>query len=603
MAADNPRSCFPSRLRYGLLAAAACVTHPAAAETSIRPFVETRAVATSNDLLDLGSYRNWIELAGGLNADIDTRRVDAALNYRVARRLPIDTQIDDKVRHNGDASLRAEVVRDYLFLNAQGSASIISPTLGGIINPDRDSLDEQQAFGASVQPTFRHTFANRIQATANYRYSIFEVEGGVPPLVIGQPFSLDRPYFGGASDQRSQSASASVGNVRRSDRLRLQLSGEWQRDRIEQLDEHYDSKHVLLDGELALTRAISVVGSGGYEDIRDELDSLLADQLTGLPVLDSAGRLQRDPTTPRRVNFDFEGPRWDVGVRLSPTQRTGLVVRAGRRFGSFSGSGSFFYKLRPDLIFSGGYRDSINNFGRLYTSLFSDPATGTVIPVGTRSGGGGGRRGGGTPLGAGSCTFGFDPETQFCRFNLTQIATSAVFRERSANVTLQKGTEDFADNTRFFGYATAFYTRRNYLGESDIAPPVQVPFLPALYLAGTKDTSYGVYARAERLLGANRYVTLDLQAQRNEYALSSDTKDLYLSGYGRYDMLLDRRINLFATAFLSRRFADRSDLASPFFSRLGRRDRTEGTFSVGVRYLFAPYRGRFTPAENERSRQ
>ena len=137
----------------------------------------------------------------------------------------------------------------------------------------------------------------------------------------------------------------------------------------------------------------------------------------------------------------------------------------------------------------------------------------------------------------------------------------------------------------------------------DIAPAVQVPFVPALYLAGTRDISYGVYTRAERLLGSNRYVTVDLQAQRNEYALSSDSKDLYLSGYARYDMLLDRHINLFATAFLARRFADRSDTESPFFSRLGQRDRTQGTFSVGVRYLFAPYRGRFTPAENESSRQ
>lgn len=603
MAADNIPHAFSSRLRFSLLAAAACVAHPGLAQTSIRPFVETRVVSTTTDLVDLGNYRNWLELAGGLNADFNSRRVDGSLNYRVARRVEIDTTVSDKVRHNGNGSMRAELVRDYLFLNAQGSASIISPTLGGIVNPDSDSPDEQQAFGASVQPTFRHIFANRIQVTADYRYSIFEAEGGVPPLKVGQPFSLDRPFYGGASDQRGQSASASIGNFRRSDRLRLQLSGGWERDRIEQLDEHYDSKHVLLDGELAITRTISIVGSGGYEDIRDELDSLLVDQLTGLPVLDAEGRLQLDPTMPRRENFDFEGPRWDAGVRLTPTPRTGLVIRAGERFDSFSGSGSFYYKLRSDLTLSGGYRDSINNFGRLYTSLFSDPATGTVVPVGTRSGGGGGRRGGGVPLGSGSCTFGFDPETQFCRFNLTQVATSAVFRERNANLTLQKGTEDFADDSRFFGYATAFYTRRKYLGESDVAPPVQVPFVPALYLAGTKDISYGVYSRAERLLGGNRYVTLDLSAQRNEYALSSDSKDLYLSAYGRYDMLLDRRINLFATAFLSKRYADRSDLESPFFSRLGRRDSTQGTFSVGARYLFAPYRGRFTPAENERSRQ
>ena len=600
MAADTPPRERSLRIRYGLLAAAACVAQPGWTQTSIRPFVESRLVGTSNDVLQLGDYRTWLELAGGLNADIDTRRVDGSLNYRVARRVPIDGVLDDKVRHNGDGSVRAELVRDYLFLNAQGSASIISPTFGGIVNPDSDSPDEQQAFGASVQPTFRHNFANRIRVAANYRYSLFEVEGGVPPLEIGEPFSLDRPSFGGASDQRSQGASVSIGNSRRSDRFRLELRGDWQRDRIEQLDEHYDSKRVILDGEAAINRAISLVASGGYEDIRDELDSLLVDQRTGIPILDSDGRLQRDPAMPRRVNFDFEGPTWDVGVRLTPSARTGLVVRAGRRFGSFSGNGSFYYRIRSDLTFSGGYQDQINNFGRLFTALFSDPATGAVIPIGTRSGYGGRR--GGAPLGAGGCAFGFDPSTQFCRFNLTQIATSAVFRERTGSLTLQKGNEEFPDDSRFFGYATAFYTKRRYLGESDLQPNPPLPFAPALYLAGTEDVSYGAYFRAERLLGGNRYATLDLRAQRNEYALSSDSKDLYLSALARYDMLLDRRINLFATAFLSRRFADRNE-DSVFFSRIGRGDRTEGTFSVGIRYLFSPYRGRFTPAQNERSRQ
>lgn len=587
------------RLRYGLLAAAACLTAPASAQTSIRPFVETRLVTTTSDLLELGRYRNWIELAGGVNADFNSKRVDGALDYRAVRRVPIDTSLNDKIRHTGSGSVRAELLRDYLYLNASGNASIVSPTFGGIVNPDSDNVEDQQAFGASVQPSFRHTFGNRIRVNADYRYSLFEVEGGVPPLQIGQPFTLDRPSFGGASDQRSQGASASIGNARRSDRIRVELRGDWQRDRIEQLDEHYDSKRVILDGEVAVNRFISVLGSGGYEDIRDELDGLLVDRTTGLPILDSAGRLQRDPAMPRRVNFDFEGPTWDAGVRLTPSPRTGLVVRAGRRFGSFSGSGSLYYRIRSDLTLSGAYSDRINNFGRLYTALFSDPVTGLVTPVGTRSGYGGRR--GGAPLGAGGCAFGFDPDTQFCRFNLTQVATSAVFRERTGSLTLQRGSEEFPDDARFFGYATAFYTQRKYLGDSDLFPATPLPFVPALYLAGTKDVSYGVYARAEKLMSGNSYATLDLRGQRNEYALSADAKDFYLSGYGRYETLLDRRINLFATAFLSRRFADRNQ-DSPFFSRIGRRDRTEGTFSVGLRYLFSPYRGRFIPSRNERSR-
>jgi hypothetical protein len=173
-----------------------------------------------------------------------------------------------------------------------------------------------------------------------------------------------------------------------------------------------------------------------------------------------------------------------------------------------------------------------------------------------------------------------------------------VFRERTANITLQKGSSEFENDSRFFGQLTGFYTRRKYLGDSDIAPPVQVPFVPALYLSGTTDTSYGVNATAQRLLSGKSYVTFDLRGQRNEYALSTVGKDFFLSGYARYEMLLNRNVRAFATAFVSRRFAEDSDV--PFFiSRFAPNERTRATFSIGVRYMFAPYRGRFTPAEND----
>lgn len=586
------------RLKHGLLLAASCTAHPAFAETSIRPFVEARQVLTSNDLLALDDYRSWLELAGGFQADFDSQRVDGSLDYRISRRVPVNTNVSDRVRHRGSGSVRAEVLRDYLYLNAQGSASIVSPTLGGLINPDSDDPSDQQTFTASIQPSFNHTFANRIRVTGDYRYSLVEVDGRYPALKIGGPFLLDRPFFGGASDQRSQSASASIGNVRRSDRIRVQLSGNYQRDRIEQLNEHYDEKSVVADGELALTRFISLVGSGGYEDIRNELDGVLLDQFTGLPILDAAGRLQADPANPRRVNFDFEGPRWDAGFRLTPSRRTGLLVRLGRRYGSFSGSGSFYYRARSDLTLTAGYQDSINNFGRLYTTLYVDPASGAVIPIGTVGRGGGFRSN--IPLGAGSCAYGFDPDTQFCRFNLSQIATSAVFRNRTASLGLQKGSEDFANNARFFGLVSAFYTKRRYLGESDVLPPPQLPFNPALYLAGTTDKIYGVAASAQRLLGGNRYATFDIQAVRNEYALSGISKDFYVVANSRYEMLINKQINLFATAFLSRRFVNLNEDTAPELRRYARQDRVQATFSVGVRYLFGGYRGRFTPAENVR---
>lgn len=581
-----------------LLSAAACAVQPAAAETQLSPYVETRLVARSSDPFDLGSYRIFSEATAGVSANFDSKRVDGSLYYRISRRLPLgNTPVSDRVRQYGSGSVRSELVRDYLYLNASGNASVVSPSLGGFINPDSDNRFDQQAYGAAVQPIFSHTFANRIRTTATYRYGLFETEGGSPPLMIGQVFNIDRPYFGGSSDTRNQSASASIGNVSRSDRLRLQLNGNWQRDRIEQLNEHYDSKRLVLDGEFAITRFLSVVGSGGYEDIHNELDQVFLDPLTGFPILDSAGRLQRDPFNPRYITFDYAGETYDAGVRLKPSRRTGLLARAGKRYGSFSASGSAYYQIRSDLTLSASYNDSIDNFGRLFTTFFADPITGTIIPVGSFAGGGGRN----TPIGAGSCALGYDFETGACELNLTQIATSATFRNKTASLRLQRGSAGFEDpNSRFYGHVTAFYTHRRYLGEPQERQVNVVSFVPALYLAGTTDQSYGLYVRGERLLGGNRYATVNLRAQRNEYALSRGAKDFYLSASGRYEMLLDRNINIFATAFAARRIVDRDPTLSPLVNRFITRQRNEASFSVGVRYLFAPFKGRFTPFTNRR---
>jgi len=583
------------RTRCLLLAAASCVAYPASAETTFEPFVEARLVGRMNEF-DTDNFRYWGEGSAGFLSRFDSQRVDGSIRYRLIRRLPIGENVSDRTRHQGSGSVSTELVRDYLYLSADGNASVITPTFGGLFDPDTDEPGNQQAFGAGVQPTFRHVFNNRIAVSGTYRYSLFEVEGGSEPLRIGQPFSLARG-FGGASDTRSQSASASIGNSRRSDRVRVRLLGNYQRDRIEQLDEHYRNLRGVVDGDLAVTRFLSLLGSYGYEDISDVQDSVLVDPLTGLPVTSPEGLLQRDPANPRTVNFEYKGPTYDAGVRLTPSRRTTLVARVGKRYGDFSAYGSFQQVLRSDLVFTAGYNDQLNTFGRLYTTFFNDPVTGQIVPVGSFRGGG--RR---TPIGTSTCAYGFDRETGACLFNLTRIASGAVFRDRTAFATLQRGSEQFAnEEQRLYGYLSAFYSHRRYLGDRKPAVPGGVlGFDAALFLAGTTDVSYGLTAYGERLLSRRSYAIFDLRAQRNQYSLSSDVKDVFISARGQYEMLVDRNVNLFATALVGKRYAEAGD--TPLAQLFGVRDSTPVTFSVGVRYLFAPYQGRFTPWEHRLSR-
>lgn len=572
----------PAGLGRYLLLATAAVPAVGAHAASITPSIETRLVG-SYDSEAPSEKRAWSELGAGVRGELDKERVDLNLQYRYARRFGISGEVDDNDRHTGSGLLRSELIRDLFYLDAQGAATILNTQFAGETDPDADDANQQQTFSASVQPALRRRFG-RLLANLRYSYGIFEAEGRTSPLRIGEPFSPNQSLVSGASDTRNQSASLSLGNAGRSDRLRWRVVGEYQRDRIEQLDQLYRSKRALADGEYSLSRSIGLIGSVGYEDILDRQDTLLIDA-TGAPILDANGLLQRDPANPITVNFDESGPTFEGGVRYSPSRRTNLIVRAGRRFGDFTASGSLDLRLSRGIQLFATYTESINNFGRLFTTLFTDPVSGAITPVSSYASGG--QR---APLGSSTCAFGLDAATGFCRFNLTQVATNATFKDQSAALTIARGANAVEEGPplRFTGSVSGFFTRRSYLGRQ----PAGIPAGGApLSLGGAVDTSYGVNLQAAQQLGDRSNITFDLRGQRNEYGLSRDGKDVFVTAQLRYDMDLGQNLGLFATAFASRRWV-KEGAGGATASRLDLPDRTAGTVSIGVRYSFNPNRGR-----------
>lgn len=571
------------RMARGLLLAAASVPLPATAAVTFEPSVESRLVGNySSD--QSPTTRSWNEVAAGLQSTIDTRRIDFDLRYRYAHRIPISGETFDDSRHSGSGLLRSEIVRDLLYLDAQGAATMLNTGVGGQIDPDGDDPRQQQTFSASLQPALRRQFG-QLLVNLRYSYGIFEVEGRSSPLRVGSPYNLNQSFIAGASDTRNQSASLSLGNAGRSDRLRWRLVGEYQRDAIEQLDQRFTSKRVTADGEYAVSSTVGLIGSVGYEDILDQQDGVLLDA-TGLPVLDGNGLVQLDPAQPRIINFDTNGLTYEAGFRLSPSRRTNFIARAGKRFGDFTASGSFELRLTRGIRMFATYNESINNFGRLFTTLFTDPVSGTITPIGSFAGGG--QR---APLGSSTCAFGLDAATGSCRFNLTQVAANATFKDQTAALTIARGGAGTVETGRalgFTGSVSGFFTRRSYLGRQPAGVPASAsPFS----LAGAVDTSYGVSAGGEQRLGNDGRATFDLRAQRNEYGLSRDGKDLLLTAQLRYDKTLGRSLGVFATAFAARRWVD--DSAGTIVSnRLDLVERETASVSVGVRYLFGSNRGR-----------
>lgn len=571
------------RWARAVLLAAAAVPVPAGAAVNFEPSVESRLVGNySSD--QSPTKRSWNELAAGLQSSVDTDRVDFDLRYRYGQRIAISGETIDDSRHTGSGLLRSELLRDLLYLDAQGTATTLNTSVAGEIDPDGDDARQQQSFSASLQPALRRRFG-QLLVNLRYSYGIFEVDGRSTPLRVGQPFTPGQSFGGGASDTRNQSASLSLGNAGRSDRLRWRLVGEYQRDSIEQLDQRYTSKRVTADGEYALTRTIGLIANVGYEDILDRQDGILIDA-TGTPVPDANGLVQLDPAQPVTTNFDTSGLTFEAGFRLSPSRRTNFIARAGKRFGDFTAAGSLELRLTRGIRMFASYTESINNFGRLFTTLFTDPVSGVITPIGSFTGGG--QR---SPIGSTTCAFGLDAATGECRFNLTQVAANATFKDQSAALTIARGGAGAVESgraLRFTGAVSGFYTRRSYLGRQPAGVPAgATPFS----LAGAVDTSYGVNLQGEQQLGREGKAGFDLRLQRNEYGLSRDGRDVLLTAQLRYDKAIGRDLGLFATLFGTRRWVD-GGTANLTSNRLDLTERKAATASVGVRYLFSSNRGR-----------
>ena len=575
------------RIARALLLSAAAVPVPAMSAVSFEPSVESRLVGTySSD--QSPETRSWNEIAAGLQSSVDTDRIDFDLRYRYAHRLPLSGETIDDSRHTGSGLMRGELLRDLLYLDAQGAATVLNTGAAGVVDVDGDDPRQQQTFSASLQPALRRQFG-KLLANLRYSYGIFEVDGRTAPLRVGQPFVPNQSFALGASDTRNHSASASIGNVGRSDRFRWRLVGEYQRDSIEQLDQRYTSKRVTADAEYALTRTVGLIANVGYEDILDRQAGVLLDA-TGVPILDADGLVQLDPAQPVVTNFDTSGLTYEGGFRLSPSRRTNFIARAGKRFGDFTAAGSFELRLTRGIRMFATYTESINNFGRLFTTLFTDPVSGVITPIDSFSGGG--QR---SPLGSSTCAFGLDPATGSCRFNLTQVAANATFKDQSAALTIARGGVGAVESgrtLRFTGAVSSFYTRRSYLGRQPAGVPAgATPFS----LAGAVDTSYGVNLQGEQQLGSDGSAAFDLRVQRNEYGLSRDGKDLLVTAQLRYDKTIGRRLGVFATLFATRRWVD-DNAAAALSNRLDLIARKSATASIGVRYLFSSNRGRAAPS-------
>jgi hypothetical protein len=374
------------RLRFFLSALAlAGAAQPAAAQRAqVSPYIEATQVVTA-DLGDGGDLLTYSTVGAGIDASIESRRVQVQVSYKYEHRFSYDKRLADQDMHSGLAQARATVAPDLTLEAGAIAANARADVRGDATATGQGNVrNRSQVYSAYAGPNLA-THVGPAFVNAAYRFGYTNAESpdstGVP---AGQP-ALDR-----YDDSTVHVATASVG-VKSGKVLPVGLtaSGSYTREDAGQLDQRFEGKFGRGDVVLPVGRGVALAAGVGYEQIKISQRDPLRDG-AGNPVVDANGRFVTDPASPRRIAYDFDGIFWDAGVIWRPSRRTFLEARVGRRYGSWSYTGSFSYQLGPRSGIQIGVYDNVQTFGQQLNGALATLPTSfvnTTDPFGNQFGG------------------------------------------------------------------------------------------------------------------------------------------------------------------------------------------------------------------------
>lgn len=546
---------------FSTLAAAsvAVLPSPTLADITFSPAFDVRQVVNDNTR-DGRSARGYLELGAAFDLAMDTKRVDGVFSYRYARRIEEFGNISRNNRHNANANIRSEIINDFLFLDAGGSASQFATDFRGFtsIDNDDDSGNQTQVFSGYVQPSVRQRLGNFANFNAQYRLGAVTADGPrANNFNLPGRIGLD-PSDGLGSlltDSVTHSGGVTVAGTRGTNRINWSLDANATLEDIDQLNQEY--RGYTAGGELGfqLTQTLEILGSAGYEDIENTQDSILFDTVTGEPVLDVDGNLQIDPAMPRRTALDISGVYWNGGFRYAPSRRTQFEFRAGERYDALNIFADLSYTARNGMVIRGNFSQGINSFSRLLTQSVDG------VPFDAR------RVSGISQFGVPFCILGIDPALpdNECLLGLTQSLTPATFRS-------DRGTLSVTRELNALTWSATFYfDKRRFIDVEQLQAPGE-PRLPVGLLGD--DESFGVRGRLTLRLDPNESLTFDTLLARNRFALSRDRRDTTAVAGVNYSRRLTLRMSATATLYGTQRFSS------------NRRDSGSVTASAGLRYRF-----------------
>lgn len=514
------RACVLGVASLGLLP-----TH-ASARTTISPSIALRQTFSDNvGLGPVGSKDAGMvtTISPGVRVVLDGARVQGSLTYSLDLRLGEFAKVTDKVRHALAARVNSELINDLFYVEGGAVATAVSQDLRGArsISGDNNNPNVNNIFTAFIAPVFRNRIGDFAKFEGGYRFSLTNVEDrNRASLGTGDALNSARQL---GSDSRRQEVFANLSSGDFFQTVRWDVDAAYEAENIKDLNEKYRSRRAVLNGEIPLNRTLGILGSVGYEKISDTTDKVNAQLLSR-----TAECIER--TVGRCTVIDQSGLIWDAGFRLSPSRRTELTVRGGRRYGDNVVNVSGFHQLSAKSKISFSYGETLDSLGRLVTQQ----------------------------LGGLTTTFAADEKLNpifVPRFSYIDPATglplegslsvnSSTFASRIGRVRLD------IDKKPWLGSVSIYREDRRLLRLTLNPGQTAVNFDD---VRNRRDITYGTALSLQRTYRGEHKLFFDLIAEKNKFILSRQRNDTFIGGSFGYGYVLGKHLEASARAFHSQR--------------------------------------------------
>lgn len=479
-----------------LLAFLLCVflgeTAAEAQRTRVTPYIEVQEVLSAD--LNGGEVLTYTALAVGVDATVQARRVQAQASYRYERRFGTSGDLASSDVHNGLAAARYDLSRN------------VTLEAGALATRARTDFDgDAPGFAFSDSRNLSQVFAGYTGATASGRAGAVALNGSYRLGYVAVDTSDDLVIPGGRrrdryTDSVAQQFTASAGMAPGRLPFGWTIGAGYDREDADTLDGRFEGAFVRGDVVVPVSPTFALTAGVGYEEIRQSVRDFRRGP-DGSPLLNPRGELIADRVRPRLEAVDIDGLIYDGGFIWQPTRRTELQLRAGRRYGGTSVTGSFSHRIDEGSSVSAILYDGVSSFGRGVAADLTALPTEFTLPRNQLVGG---------PNG---CVFGGE-QAGVCFDDSLQSIANANFRNRgvSALYARRRGVWNLG--------VGANYARRDYLTPDGGN---------AFGLAGVADESAGVQASLGRRFTRSSGVEFDGYAQWN----GSDrlgSSDLYAYG-------------------------------------------------------------------------